>query len=123
MSDRFVGKTLPQQRVTKASMGIRVIRFELETFLPVRDCFVDAAICKKHASKESHCYASRKPERMLPRRAQRLLLPRLRQHTVLWPRALRARQQRAKLQPKTVRYAEGKCSDRHGLAPPPERGQ
>src|SRR6266487_3457387 len=47
---RLLGRTLPQKSVTKAGVGIRVIGLYLESFLPIRDCFVDAAFCKKNVS-------------------------------------------------------------------------
>src|SRR5206468_844653 len=48
--DCLFEQTLPQKCVTKASVGVCVVRLQLESFLPIRDCFVDAAFCKKNAT-------------------------------------------------------------------------
>ena len=50
MGDRLLERTLPQKSVTKAGVGIRVIGLYLESFLPIRNCFVDAAFCEKNVS-------------------------------------------------------------------------
>ena len=43
-------RPLPQKSITKAGVGVRVIRSYQETLLPIRNCFVDPAFCKKNVS-------------------------------------------------------------------------
>ena len=47
MGDRLLDRTSPQESVTKAGMGIRVIGSYLERLHPICHCFVDTAFCKK----------------------------------------------------------------------------
>src|SRR5260370_16902549 len=50
MGVSLLEEPLPQKSVTKAGVGIRIIGLYLESFLPIRDCFVDAAFCEKNVS-------------------------------------------------------------------------
>ena len=50
LSHRFVLETLLQKSVAKAGVGVRVIRSKLESFLPIRNRFLGAALRKEYVA-------------------------------------------------------------------------
>jgi len=48
LGDRLLERTLLKKRVAKTGVSIRVVRLYLDSCLQIRDCFLDAAVCKKH---------------------------------------------------------------------------
>ena len=50
LGDRLLERPLPQKSITKAGVGVRVIRLYQEALLQIRNCFIDSAFCKKNVS-------------------------------------------------------------------------
>src|SRR5215217_1280360 len=50
MRDGFVAGAPPQKGITEARVGISVVRLQLQSLLPICDCFLSAACCEKNVA-------------------------------------------------------------------------